>query len=486
MPLKVVFATSEVVPFAKIGGLADVSGALPNYLKKKDDLDITVFMPNYGMIKHLDYGIEPIEGMKNLTIRMGDFVTTYSVFKGKIPNSDVDVYLIDNPYYYHRGKIYTQDADEDERFILFQRAILETVQRLQWQVDIFHCNDWQTALIPIYLKTTYKWDKLFANAKSLLNIHNMAYQGVFGANSFLKMNLDSYLMLKDGDLEYFGNVNFLKGGILFSDAVTTVSPTYASEIQTPEFGCQLDEILRRRAGRVSGILNGVDYEVWSPEKDELIPFNFDKTDLSGKVKCKKFILEQAELDYDPKAPVLGIVSRLTWQKGLKLISEIIFNLMELDIRILILGSGEKDLEDFFRKAANTFPKKIAFHTGFNNELAHLIEAGSDMFVMPSNYEPCGLNQIYSLKYGTIPIVRKTGGLADTVKQFNQKTGEGNGFVFENFSSYQLYWTIRFALKTYEDSALWSLIVQNAMSEDYSWDKSASEYLKLYKNIQMFY
>lgn len=485
MSLKVVFATSEVVPFAKTGGLADVSGALPNYLKKKD-VDISVFMPNYGSIKHFDFKIELVEGMKNIPIRLGGIVTTYSVFKGKIPNTDVDVYLIDNPYYYHRGKVYTQDSDEDERFILFQRAILETVQRLQWEVDIFHCNDWQTALIPIYLKTTYKWDKIFENTKSLLSIHNMAYQGVFGSESFFKLNLDSSLMLKDGDLEYYGNVNFLKGGILYADAVSTVSPTYANEIQTPEYGCQLDSILRRRAGRVSGILNGVDYDIWSPEKDELIPFNFDKIDLSGKVECKKYILEQADLDYNPNVPVLGIVSRLTSQKGLKLISEIIFDLMELDIRILILGSGEKALEDFFRKSANTFPHKIAFHTGFNNELAHLIEAGSDMFLMPSSYEPCGLNQIYSLKYGTIPIVRKTGGLADTVQQFNPNSGEGNGFVFEEFSSHQLYWTIRFALKTYENLGLWSKIVQNAMTADFSWEKSAEEYLNLYKTMQMFY
>ncbi|MCC7429804.1 glycogen synthase [bacterium] len=483
--LKIVFVSSEVAPFAKTGGLADVSGSLPNYLKKLG-ADVSVFMPNYSTINHLENKIQIIPELQNVPVRLGFFFTTFSVFKGKLPNSDVDIFFIDSPYYFHRGKIYTNDSDEDERFLLFQRAVLETVQRLQWKVDLFHCNDWQTALIPVFLKTIYNWDKLFYGTKTLLSIHNLAYQGVFGKQTFYKFGLNPTDFFQGSDFEYFGNVNFLKEGILYADCVSTVSKKYAEEIQTEEFGCTLEKTLKRRAGRVFGILNGVDYDEWSPEKDKLIPFNYSKNDLSGKLECKKDLLKKAKLSFSPNTPVLGIVSRLTPQKGLKLISEIIFGLANLNLQLCIVGSGDKNLENFFQRSANSFPNKISFHSGFSNELAHLVEAGSDIFVMPSVYEPCGLNQIYSLKYGTIPVVRKTGGLADTIEQFNFLTGEGNGFVFEEFSAHELYWTIKFVIDTFANKKAWNKIIENAMDCDFSWEHSAKEYFELYKTVVVFY
>ena len=395
--------------------------------------DVRVFMPLYAAIDTKKFDFTPVDFLRDMHLRLGSHTFQISVFVARAPESQVDVYFINCPQLYSGG-IYTGEWDEHLRFALLVRATLECCQRMGWGPDVFHCNDWHTALVPIYLKTLYSWDRLFARSKTVLTIHNIAYQGVFPEEVISNLGLDEYRhLLFQEDLEA-GAVSFMKTGILYADVITTVSRTYAHEIQTEAYGMGLETLLRQRSSTVLGIVNGVDYSQWSPEEDTLIPYNYGTRDVAeGKAKNKAHLLEATGLVVDESAPLIGIVSRLTSQKGFELTFEALPEALRyLNLRVVVLGTGESAIEDHFHWLQRTFPQKAYYYQGYNNELAHVIEAASDIFLMPSRFEPCGLNQMYSLKYGTVPVVRKTGGLADTVQLFDPATKEGTGFVFEHY------------------------------------------------------
>ena len=355
---------------------------------------------------------------------------------------------------------------------------------MRFAPDVVHCNDWQTAMVPLLLKTRFSWDQqIFGRTKTVLTIHNLNYQGMFPASIVGQTGLGDSAHLLHQDQLREGRVNFLMHGILYANAITTVSPTYASEIRTSEYGVGLDGVLRSRGAAVKGILNGVDYEEWSPQADALIPHRFSPTDLVGKEHCKQALLKRAGLPSLPDVPVIGIVSRLAGQKGFDLFPGVMERLLRQHrFQLIVTGSGERHFERMFRQLAIQFPTQVAFNNAFHNEMAHWIEAGSDFFLMPSRYEPCGLNQMYSLKYGTVPIVRKTGGLADTVEQWNPRTRGGTGIVFETYDAFGLYWAVSTALKTYKDRPAYRALQQNGMAQDFSWDHQVEKYEQLYAQL----
>ena len=482
-PLKICFVASEVAPFAKTGGLADVASALPEYLKGQGH-DVRVFMPLYSAIDTSKHSMTPVDFLRDVQLRLGPHHFSCSVFVGRAPESEVDVYFINCPQLFHRDGVYTGEWDEHLRFALLSRATFECCQRMGWGPDIFHCNDWHTALVPLYLKTLYDWDQLFSHSKTILTIHNIAYQGVFPADVVPNLGLEKYQsLLFQADLEQ-GAVSFMKTGVLYADVITTVSHTYAREIQTEAFGMGLESLLRERSGSVVGIVNGVDYREWSPENDPFIPYRYGIDDVDeGKRKNKRHLLESVGLVANDETPLVGIVSRLTSQKGFELTYEALPEALRyLDLCAVVLGTGESGIEDHFHWLQRTFPQRVCYYRGYNNELAHLIEAGSDIFLMPSRFEPCGLNQMYSLKYGTAPVVRKTGGLADTVEHFDPETGEGTGFVFEHFDKAGFTWAFKAALTTYRDQDAWKRLRRNGMEKDYSWERQGAEYEKLYARL----
>jgi starch synthase len=480
--MRICYVASEVVPYAKTGGLADVSGALPKYVAAAGH-DVRIFMPAYKSIAWAKYGITAVEGMQNIPITFGSDTFTFSVATATLPGSNCPVYFIDAPRYYHRESIYSDSADEYMRFALLCRATIEVCQRMSWGPDIFHCHDWQTALIPFLLRTQYAWDRLFHGARTVLTIHNIGYQGIYPVSAIDALGLGGWRqMFYQEDIQN-GIVNYLKTGIIYADVLTTVSRTYAREIQTAEYGSGLHTLLRSRAGALVGIVNGVDYDEWSPEKDRLIPHHFSANDLEGKQKNKRALLETLGLAFDPNVPTIGIVSRLTSQKGFDLLPDALGPIIAANnIRVTVLGSGETRYERFFERLQGTAAGKVTFYKGFSNELAHLIEAGADIFLMPSHYEPCGLNQIYSLRYGTVPVVRRTGGLADTVQQYDPNTGRGNGFVFERYDAASLRRATEAALYFYYQKPHWQRIVANAMAADWSWEHQVKEYLALFERL----
>ena len=481
--MKIAFVSTEIVPFAKTGGLADVSGSLPRELVKLG-CNIKLFMPKYFIVDENLHGLKYNWDIGEMPIRINGVIRSVHVHQSKLPDSDLDVYFIDCPHYFHRYRIYTDDFDEDERFILFSKAVIETLQRLQWVPDVVHCNDWQTGLIPLLLKDNYGWDKVFDNTGTLLSIHNIGYQGMFSKSVLNSAEIRSDLFYPSGPIEQDGGVSFMKAGISFSDIINTVSNTYAHEILTAEFGAGLEKVLKQREEDLFGILNGVDYDVWSPETDKHLPFNYSINDLGGKLKNKKFLLEHFDIPFNKDVPLIGIVSRMVLQKGFDIFADAINDLMNLEANWIILGSGEDKFEDLFRRLSNQLPGKVGSYIGYNNELSHLIEAGADMLLMPSRYEPCGLNQIYSLKYGTVPIVRKTGGLADTVKDWDEENyygfDHGNGFSFYDYTGYALYKTVERAVNTFKHKEVWKKIQTNGMNLDFSWERSAEKYLELYR------
>lgn len=445
--MKVAFLTSECFPYVKTGGLGDVAGALPKALYQSG-CEVKVFLPLYGGIKVQDHGIKRIDEFSNISVHLAGKDLNFSVFHTTLPGAEVEVYFIDCPYYYHRNLPYTNDSDEDERFLLFQNASLMTLQRLKWAPDVIHCNDWQTGLIPVYLKTNYAWDRLFGESRSLLSIHNIGYQGRFPESTVAKSGLDRNLYLNAGPLEFHSTFSFLKSGIMYADKISTVSPTYAREIQTEEYGAGMDGVLRSRSNDLIGILNGIDIDLWNPAKDKFIKSQYTAETLEMKEENKKNLLERVNIEYAENQPVLGIVSRLAGQKGINLLQPIINHIMSLPVRFVVLGSGEEQYEQFLSAAESSFEGRFCAYLGYNNELSHLITAGADIFLMPSRYEPCGLNQMYSLRYGTVPVVRKTGGLADTVMDYHEYYEKGNGFSFNEYSSAALLSTIQRAVDIY--------------------------------------
>jgi starch synthase len=481
--MKIAFVSTECVPYAKTGGLADVVGSLPPELAKLG-CDVKVFIPKYSLIDESRHGLKYNWEIGEMPIRVNGIIRSAHVHQSKLPNSDIDVYFIDCPHYFYRQAIYTNDIDEDERFILFSKAVVETLQRLQWAPDVVHCNDWQTGLLPLFIKDNYNWDRLFDNTGMLFSIHNIGYQGLFSKSALFSAEIREDLFYPDGPVEHSGAISFMKAGISFADIINTVSNTYAHEILTPEYGSGLETALQYRQDDLFGILNGVDYGVWNPETDKHIPYHYSAEDLGGKYLNKNYLLNHFGIQPDINVPLIGIVSRMVLQKGFDIFSDAIIDLMNLEAQWIILGSGEDKFESLFRSLSNKFPGKVGTYIGYNNELSHLIEAGADMFLMPSRYEPCGLNQIYSLKYGTVPIVRKTGGLADTVKDWDEQYHfgfkDGNGFSFYDYSGYALFKSVERAVNTFKHKDIWKKIQLNGMKLDYSWKRSAEKYIELYK------
>lgn len=480
--LKICLAASEVAPFAKTGGLADVAGALPVYLQQAGH-DVRLFMPHYAQIDSAEYDLVPVDFLQGVPIQLGSNRFSIFVSTGKMPGSDLDVYFIGCPQLYHRPGIYTGEWDEHLRFAVLSAATLECCQRMGFSPDIVHANDWHTALLPIYLKTLYSWDQQrFGHTKTILTIHNIAYQGIFPSEVVGNLGLEPYSgLLYQEDLAK-GMVNFLKTGLLYTDVISTVSPTYAQEIRTETFGEGLEGLLRERSASVVGILNGVDYTSWNPQEDAYIAQQYGPDDVAeGKRANRDHLLKQMGLPpAGDNVPVLGIVSRLVAQKGFELTMEALPDALRyLDMRFVVLGTGESRFEEHFQWLQKAFPQKVCYYRGYSEKLAHMIEAGADIFIMPSRFEPCGLNQMYSLKYGTPPLVRKTGGLADTVEHWREPAGEGTGFVFEHYDSTGFAWALKEALTAYKNPEGWAQLRQNGMAKDYSWERQAAEYEKLF-------
>jgi starch synthase len=479
--LRVLIVASEAVPFAKTGGLGDVVGALPAALRQLG-VEVRVLMPYYGMVKH---GKVPTTcAAENLEASWGPLRLAFNVRTPASP--EYPFYFVEKDEFFERSQLYGLPRgdyfDNLERFTFFCSTVLPVCQALNFRPHLVHCHDWQTALIPVYLKHRWAQEETLAGVRSVLTLHNLAFQGLFPKEKFPLLGLDRSLFCIDG-LEYYDQINLLKGGIICADAVNTVSPRYSQEIQTPEFGYGLEGVLRTRAADLSGILNGVDYQEWSPERDRLLPATYTSKNLAGKARNKEALMEAFGLDKDlAAAPILGMISRLADQKGFDLVAEALPQLMARKAMVVILGTGEEKYHRWLAGEAPKYPGKLGVKIDFNNELAHLIEAGADMFLMPSRFEPCGLNQMYSLKYGTVPIVRETGGLADTVSQVDPATGRGTGFLFTDDNSQAFLKAIHTALAAFENQKLWQKIMRNGMSQDFSWKKSAQAYLDLYNRL----
>ncbi|MCE1189016.1 MAG: glycogen synthase GlgA [Ignavibacteria bacterium] len=482
--MKIAFASAEVFPFAKTGGLGDVLGALPKALAALG-CDIKVFLPKYSIVDHSKFDLSYNYSIGEITIRVAGNCHPVNVYHSTLPNSKVEVYFIDCPYYFNRPKIYTSDPDEDERFILFSKAVIESLQHLRWKPDVIHCNDWQTGLIPLYLKDNYRWDELFfRNTATVMTIHNIAYQGRFPKSTMYKAEINPELFYLDSPIEFWGDISFLKTGLMYSDVINTVSNTYAEEITMDDKGGGLSGVLRYRINDFYGILNGVDYAVWNPALDKMLPHLYSPEDLSGKLENKRFLHHQYNLSFANDKPLIGMVSRLVPLKGFDLFASCVKELMSLNANWVFLGTGDSRYEDLLRSLTYVYPGKVFAYTGFNDELSHLIEAASDIFLMPSQFEPCGLNQIYSLKYATLPIVHKTGGLADTVIDWDEASHQGkltgNGFSFVHYNAEALLKTVRRAIDKYHQKDIWNQMMQNAMSCNFSWEESAKKYIDLYK------
>ncbi len=480
--MKIAFISSECVPFAKTGGLADVAGALPDALKHQKH-DICVIMPKYKMISDREFSIRTLRGKVN--IHMDGAIETAKIKYKKEPQS-VPVYFVDNKNYYYRDELYrTSDGDYEDnaqRFIFFSRAVLEILKKINFQPDIIHCNDWQTGLIPAYLKILYKDDPFFSKTGTVFTIHNIAYQGIFPKDIMPLTGLgwDEFVMEK---MEFWDQINFLKTGIVYSDAVTTVSPTYSHEIQTdPKYGMGLEGVLLDRRNVLYGIINGVDYNNWNPKTDKFIKYKYDLKNMSNKSKNKVELLKENKLPVRKNVPLIGFISRLDPQKGLDIISEAMDKLMKLDIQFILLGTGDQVYHNMFEQIEKRYPGKMKARLEFNNAVAHKIYAGCDIFLMPSHFEPCGLGQMISFKYGTVPLVHKTGGLADTVDNYSPGTQTGKGFVFKEYSAKGLLKAVKKALKVFEDKKRWEKLISNGMKADFSWDASTRSYVKLYKKI----
>ncbi len=479
--LRVLVCTPEAVPFAKTGGLADVAAALPQALAEAG-CDVRVVMPAYRTVDTSRFGFRPAG---EASVRLGSDQTRVGFWQGHFPGSAVPVYLIDHPPSFDRDGLYVERGadyeDNLERFTVFGRGILALVERGGWSPHVLHCQDWQTALLPVWLRAEPRPAGLLETA-TLLTIHNLAYQGLFPAERLAVTGLSRDLFTPQG-LEFYGKINLLKGGIIFADLVSTVSEQYAREIQTPEFGCGLDGVLRDRARDLIGILNGVDYTVWDPAVDPHIPARYTARDLSGKRICKETLQRDLGLDPDAEIPLLGMISRLVDQKGLDLVAATLEIIVGLDAEFVLLGTGEPRYHDLFSGLHARYPTRVAVTLGFDEVLAHRIEAGADIFLMPSRFEPSGLNQLYSMRYGTLPVVRRTGGLADTVVDATSEAvarGVATGFVFDAYTPDAFLQAVKRALWAYRDRELWQRLQVTAMGQDFSWRRSASRYIEAYR------
>ncbi len=470
--MNVLFVSSEVAPFAKTGGLGDVAAALPKALASTErGHDVRVVMPLYSRVGPLD--LEMVA--RDVAVDLGPTRVVFSLLAGVLPGTTIPVYFVRCPGLYGRAGIYTTDHDEHLRFALLSWAALIACQRVGFRPDIVHANDWQTALLPLLLRTMFAWDRLLSGTRTVLTIHNIGHQGSFDARVLAETGLADAAHHFHQDQLRAGQLNFLLTGILYANAITTVSPTYAREIQTSEHGVGLDAFLRERRDVLFGVLNGIDEAEWSPDRDAKIPHAYSVDDLDGKERNKQALLASAGLPYAREVPVMGIVSRLAWQKGFDLCFDVLPPLFARHpVQLVVLGTGEPKYEDFFSALARRFPRQVAYLSKFSEPVAHLIEAGSDMFLMPSRYEPCGLNQMYSLRYGTLPIVHRTGGLADTVTH-------GNGFPFDHFDEHGLRWALSRALSTWGKPE-WRKMQENGMRGRFGWDERVTAYEQIYRMV----
>jgi starch synthase len=483
--LRVLFISAEVTPFARTGGLGDVNGALPPVLAAQGH-DVRVVMPLYQTVRERGWPLtETVTDLQVPLVFGARGARVWQTPLGGQPRgeNDIPLYFIEQDEYFARPGLYGTEAgdypDNASRFIFFCRAALALAERLQWFPHIFHCHDWHTGLVPAYLRFLPGLDSRISTANSVFTIHNLAYHGWFPAWVFGISGLPLFLF-QPGGVEFLGGVDFMKTGIVYADRITAVSPTYAEEICTPELGFGLDGVLRQRRDALVGILNGADYQAWNPETDSALKAPYNATDLSGKEACKTELLREYGLPEELSVPLLGMVSRLVDQKGVDLVVSALERLLTMNIRLVILGAGEPRYEQQLTAFAQRYPERLGVRLAFDEPLSHRIQAGSDCFLMPSRYEPCGLTQLYSLRYGTIPIVRATGGLRDTVQPFDPATGVGTGFVFTEPSAEALLEAVRAAVEVFDDKQNWRQLQRNAMAQDFSWDHSASQYVELYR------
>ena len=475
--MKILYVAAEAVPFAKTGGLADVAGSLPKALKA-DGVDVRVIMPKFGKIpeayrnamEHVYDGELPVAWRKKY------------VGLDKYELDGVTYYFVDNEEYFNREGFYGYD-DDVERFSFFSRAVLDLLQAMDFWPDVIHTNDWHAGLVNVFLKLEHMGDARYERIKTVYTIHNLKYQGVFPKDVMPDVLGLDWKYFNNGDLEFYDAVNFMKGGIIYADAITTVSKTYAKEIQYPYFGEHLDGLLRSREQDLSGIVNGIDYSVYNPRTDKYIFETYDEESLDRKLDNKIALQKSLGLPERRNVPLIAIVSRLVEPKGMDLVVRMMDEILQHeDIQLVVLGTGEKRYEDWFKGLAWRYPKKVSVNIYFSNELAQRIYAGADIFLMPSKYEPCGIGQLIALRYGTIPVVRQTGGLKDTVQQYNKYTQEGNGFVFENYNAHEMMYALKRALSFYGNYEIWHKIQLNAVQADYSWKRSAKEYEALYERL----
>lgn len=474
--MKVLFVASEAHPFIKTGGLGDVMGALPKSLVKLG-VDVRVVIPKYKGIK--EELKQKLQFIKWFTVSVGWRNQYCGVFQYQYKG--VIYYFIDNEYYFNRDGLYGY-FDDGERFAFFNRAVLEFIKEVDWQPDLINCNDWQTGMVPVLLNLEYKGDEFYSKIKTVFSIHNLLFKGSFSPKVLPELFGYDYMPLVNGSVELDGAVSFLKGGLNYCDQITTVSTTYAEEIKTQQYGEGLDGFLRSKSHYLMGIVNGIDYEEFNPQDDKLIFKNFNINSIDSKVENKLELQKELGLPQKKDAPMIGLISRLTHQKGCDLIVNMIDRLLQRDIQLVILGTGDYWYEETFKNLQYRYPDKVSANIKFDNTLAHKIYAATDMFLMPSLFEPCGLGQLIALRYGSIPIVRETGGLKDTISPYNQYNGVGNGFGFKNFNSNELMQIMEYALTIYNDKNDWNNIIRQAMNSDNSWEKSAMQYKWLYEGV----
>ena len=484
--LKIAMITSEAAPYARTGGLGDVLGALPKALARRGHR-VKIFMPRYASL-NLPGSVSRSDITFSVEVDGKQVPASFEIYEDR--KNKLEIYFVKNDDFFNRSELYRDPgtgkdyADNDERFIFFNLAVLRMLKEIDWPPDVVHAHDWQAGPAPVYLKTRFAGDPFYKNVKSVLTIHNLGYQGLFEGKRYRKLGLPEELFYSmTGPFEFYEKVNFLKAAIHYADIISTVSKQYAYEIQnSEEFGAGLQDVLKLRRADIRGILNGVDYHVWSPSRDKKIPFRYNISNLTGKRENKVVLLNRVGLPLRNKVPLVGIISRLADQKGFDLIAEAADRLFAMDLQMVVLGTGEVKYHDLFMELEKKYPDKLKVYLTFDDDLAHLIEAGADIFLMPSRYEPCGLNQMYSLKYGTVPVVRKVGGLADTVTDYDPETREGTGFVFEEYTADALTAVVKRAVELYTRKKIWTKLIKVDMARDFSWEKAAGNYADLYDEL----
>jgi len=481
--MRILIASSEVVPFAKTGGLADVAGTLPKALEAMGH-DVRIIMPKYKSINEEKFGLKPSRLSPLFFDVPMQGKSERAVLKSGVTGKNIPVYFIENDKYFNREGLYG-DANGDfpdnaQRFSFFSRAIIESLKAVFFKPDVIHCNDWQTGLVSVYIKTVYRNNPLIKDIKTLYTIHNIAYQGLFGIESLDSAGLPRELF-NFRQLEFFGKVNYAKAGLVFSDAINTVSEKYAQEIQTPEFGCGLEGVLKERSKDLYGIINGIDYEEWNPASDKTLPAQFDISSFEGKKICKQKLQERFGLPVKD-VPLIGLIGRLASQKGLDILADAFEELMKDDMQFVLLGKGDAKYENLCQELSAKYPEKLKIVLGFDVPLSHQIYAGTDLFMMPSYFEPCGLGQMIALRYGSIPVVHSTGGLSDTISDYDKTGGEANGFSFEEYSPKALIAATQRAIIAFNSKVTWQNFVKKVMLQRFSWERSAKKYVEIYQKI----